>query len=225
MPRPATHDRDPMHPALRRRHAGRSRGTTASAVALLLLLALGLTACGEDTSASDAETTPQAATTDEITFEDGWVKAADSGMSAAFGDLENGSDADLTAGQRLLPVASEVQLHETIPQENGEMAMQEKQDGFTVEAGSHHHFSPGADHLMLMGLTGPITAGDEVPFTLTFDDGTTLDISLVAKTFDGGDEDYHEHGDGASGDMGDMDQEMDQDMDMGSEESAGADGS
>ncbi len=204
MIRPTTNAQD-SRPVPRRLLAGTSLGSTASVVVVLLLLAVGLTACGEDTAAVDAETTRQATSTEGITFEDGWVKAADSGMSAAFGDLENGTDEDVTLVSVSSPASSSLEMHETVPQENGEMAMQEKQGGFTVAAGSHHHFSPGADHLMLLDLVQPIVAGDEVPFTLTFDDGSTLEISLVAKTFDGGDEDYHGQEDGASDDMGDMD--------------------
>ncbi len=171
--------------------------------ALALLAAFGLSACGDETTSERVVAAPQTAS-GEITLDDGWVKAADSGMSAVFGELNNGTDEDLTLVEVTSPISPSIQQHETLAQDDGSMAMQENQDGFVVPAGSHHHLAPGADHLMLMSLSSPIKAGDLVPFTLRFDDGTTLEVSLVARDFDGADEDYHSHGDDDH-DMGDPD--------------------
>ena len=200
----------------------RGNGVRAALTAMAVLAAVSLSACGEETKEADAS--QEASPSGTVTFDEGWVKAADSGMSAAFGDLNNGTDKDVTLVEVSSPVSKTIELHETIPQDDGSMAMQEKSGGFSVSANFHHHFAPGEDHLMLMGLSEPIKAGDEVPFTLTFDDGTTLEIMLVAKSFAGGDEKYHTHGDksGDTGgddtgekDMGDMEMN-EQDADDGS---------
>lgn len=47
---------------------------------------------------------------------------------------------------------------------------------------------------MLMGLAGPLQAGDEVELTLTLDDGTTVDASVPVKDYSGANETYE--GDG-----------------------------
>ncbi len=196
----ATVRRNPQ-PLDPRPSSSRGRAQWAALAVLALLVALGTSACGADTSQAEVAD-PKPVATGEVTFKDGWVKAAETGMSAAFGELVNGTDHDLTLVGVSSPASSMIQQHETLSQDDGSMAMQEVKDGFIVAAGSHHHLSPGGDHLMLMDLTTPIQAGDEVAFTLTFDDGSTLEVSLIARAFDGGDEEYHTHGDGDTGDMG-----------------------
>ena len=49
---------------------------------------------------------------------------------------------------------------------------------------------------MLMDVSEPIQPGDTVPITLTFDDGSTLEMDAVAKEFTGADEDYDDGHDG-----------------------------
>jgi hypothetical protein len=42
---------------------------------------------------------------------------------------------------------------------------------------------PGGYHVMLMKLTRPLAAGDEVTLTLDFSDGTTRTLTVPVKTF------------------------------------------
>ena len=51
--------------------------------------------------------------------------------------------------------------------------------GPPVPAGGRATFSPGGYHLMLMGLTRPLKAGDAVPVTLTFASGAKVSASFV----------------------------------------------
>ena len=49
---------------------------------------------------------------------------------------------------------------------------------------------PGGNHIMLMGLSEPITTGQEITLTLEFEDGRTQDVTVSARSFEGGDEEY-----------------------------------
>ena len=150
-------------------------------------LILALTGCA-GTGAGPAATQTAAASTLSIT--DAWVKAADTGMSAAFGILKNAGTKDVTVVSAASPAASMLQLHDTVSNDAGEMVMQEKKSGFVVPAGGTLELAPGGNHIMLMELTSPIKAGDEAAFTLTLSDGSTLDFTAVAKDYTGANEKY-----------------------------------
>jgi len=57
---------------------------------------------------------------------------------------------------------------------------------------SHRSFelAPGANHIMLIGLTRPLLAGDEVSVTLTFSDGTEVALTAMVKDYTGANEEY-----------------------------------
>ncbi|MEU5875318.1 copper chaperone PCu(A)C [Glycomyces sp. NPDC047369] len=161
---------------------------TAAALAALLSAA-ALAACGSDEPDTDAVAeTAEATAAESVTITDAWVLSTEEDMSALFGVMENasGTDARLVSAETGLGT---VELHETV-ESGGEMIMQPVDDGFTVPAGGEHELAPGGDHIMLMGLTAPIVAGDEVTVTLRFEDGSDLDVTAVAKDFEGGDEEY-----------------------------------
>jgi copper(I)-binding protein len=123
-----------------------------------------------------------------VDIRDPWVKAADKGMTAAFGTLVNGADTDVTitgASSELSPM----ELHE-MAMEDGKMVMRAKPGGVVIKAKSTHVLEPGGDQLMLMNVKQPVRAGDELTFTLTFADGRTQTFSAVAKPFTGAQESY-----------------------------------
>lgn len=181
------------------------------------LLALTLAACasGSDTGTAQAATsTASPVDTDTtggesaestqlagLTLVDGWVKAADSGMSAAFGVLENPTDADLAVVGVSSPVSSQMQLHETVVVD-GAMKMQQV-DSFTVPAGGTFVLEPGGSHLMFMDLTTPVAPGDDVDLTLDLADGSTYSVTVQAREFTGADEEY------VGGEMNGMDMHED----------------
>jgi len=151
---------------------------------------LGLTACG-DSSPSAATPTPTAAAAaaTSLTVKDPWVKAGPAGeMTAAFGVLVNGTDADITITAAESP-ASPLELHE-MTMKDGKMIMRPKQGGFVIKAKGSHELSPGGDHLMLMAPAKEIAAGDEVAFTLKLADGSTVPFTAIAKPFAGAGESY-----------------------------------
>ncbi|WP_418060073.1 copper chaperone PCu(A)C [Pimelobacter simplex] len=171
------------------------------AAVLTAALVPALAACGSGTEdardqapsgspTSGSPTTAEAA----LTVTDPWVKAAPSGMTAAFGTLVNEGTSDLTVASASTDVNEMTELHETVENEDGSMAMRPKEGGFVIPAGGSLTLQPGGDHLMLMGLTKPLEAGTTVTITLTLGDGTTTEVEATVKAFDGADEKYQSGG-------------------------------
>lgn len=70
------------------------------------------------------------------------------------------------------------------------MVMREKQGGLVIPAHESHSLDPGGDHLMFMDIAAPVTAGQTVDLTLTFDDGSTQDVEAQVRDFSGNQENY-----------------------------------
>ncbi|QLQ36315.1 copper chaperone PCu(A)C [Micromonospora robiginosa] len=163
------------------------------------LLAASVAACGSADGSRVAAPTATAsasvsAAAGVLGISDPWVKAADKGMTAAFGTLVNDGDADVTITRAATEV-SPMELHE-MTMEDGKMVMRPKEGGIVVKAHSRARLEPGGDHLMLMDISKPVRAGDELTFTLTFADGRTQTFRAVAKPFTGAQESYAPgHGD------------------------------
>jgi copper(I)-binding protein len=128
---------------------------------------------------------------------DGWAKAADSGMSAAFGMLRNPTDRPVRVVAAISPDSTVLQLHEVVSKD-GSMVMQQKTGGFVVPARGSVELKPGGNHIMFMKVTKPVTAGAMVPITLITSDGGLFKTAVLAKVFNGANEDY----DGGSSGMG-----------------------
>ncbi|MCV2396296.1 copper chaperone PCu(A)C [Actinotalea sp. M2MS4P-6] len=158
-----------------------------AALAPLVALVATLAACGS---------TPGG--TDGLTVTDAWVKAADSGMTGAFGMLVNDTDNDITITAASSDVAR-MELHEMAMNDAGEMVMRPKEGGFVVPAHGTHELAPGGDHIMFMDLTTALQPGDEVTVTLTTSDGETYTFDAAVRTFTGADENYE--GSDTNGDM------------------------
>lgn len=167
--------------------------------ALALVAALALTGCASG-SATEADTAAAPVEADTVTVSDAWVKAAADGMTGAFAQLANEGAADVTVVAASTDAAAMVELHETAMGDDGQMAMSEIDGGFVVAADGIRVLEPGGDHIMLMGLTGPLVAGDEVTVTLTFADDSTLEFTAPVKDYTGANEEY----------VGDDDMEMDE---------------
>ena len=176
------------------------RSGSATRLALILAAsALLVTGCAPAATPTASPAPASATASERVTIEDAWVKAADSGMSAAFGRIVNGSDDALTILSAESSAAASLELHETVENEAGETVMREIEGGFTIPAGGTLELAPGGDHLMLMGLTEPLTAGDDVTLTLTFDDATTWEFTAPVKDYAGANENYDEGTDHDSG--------------------------
>jgi cytochrome c oxidase assembly factor CtaG/copper(I)-binding protein len=164
---------------------------------LLFLLVLG---CGGTTA--DEKQAPEGTSSDEVVvpaFERvGPLEVAGAVIgepavpdrAALYLHLRNPGDATVRiVGVRVEDVAA-VEFHET-RMEDGLMAMQPL-DGLSLAPGEAAVLRPGGLHIMLAGVTRPLTAGDTVSVTLVLEDGgegstfharvvplTTLDQALA----------------------------------------------
>lgn len=177
-----------------------------AAVAAAVLVS-ALAGCGSDDTESATDTTGSSSASADsggeteaeaaaVSVTDPWVKATDEDMSAAFGVLVNEGDSDVTLVGATYEGAGQsevmVELHETVQNDDGSMAMQAKDGGFVIPAGGEHLLEPGGDHIMLMALTAPLEAGDAGTIVLEFADGSTSEVEATIKPFDGADEQYQD---------------------------------
>lgn len=154
--------------------------------ALAVVSVFALAACSSDAE-GDAEAQASGV---EISIVDAWTKATDEGMTATFGTITNDGDEAITLVAASTEASDVVELHETSMDEAGGMSMMQKEDGFTIEPGEDLILEPGGNHIMLMDVTEPIEAGDEVLVELEFSEGDTVDMDTVAKEFTGANEEY-----------------------------------
>lgn len=159
-------------------------------------LLLALTGCAGQVGGAPTPTPSTAAAA--LHIEKAWVKAADSGMTAAFGEIANAGGAAVTIVSASSNAAPDLQLHETATGSGGTTTMREKKGGFTIPAGKTLELAPGGNHIMFMSLADPLLAGQEVPIALTLSDGSTFRFTAPVKDFTGANEEYHE----GDGDMG-----------------------
>lgn len=168
-----------------------NKKTAYSALSVLAVSALLLTACGQGgVSTASKETVAASESAAILTVTDPWVKAAKDGMSAAFGTITNTSDQEVTIVSASTPASSMVELHETVMGSTGTLQMQEKQGGFIIPAKSKLILEPGANHIMLMGLAKPVEAGDDITFDLKLKDGSAVTFTAQGKDFVGANENY-----------------------------------
>ena len=168
-----------------------------------------LTACGDDVTSNGPATQDGAGSTTgeaspgngageqtqsaRLEVTDPWVKASDEGMTAAFATLTNIGDTELVVTAARTEAAGRAELHETVENADGSMAMQAREGGFVIPAGGHLMLAPGGEHIMLMDLAKPLEPGEAVAIDLTLADGSTLTFEATVKAFDGADEKY-QHG-------------------------------
>ena len=109
-------------------------------------------------------------------------------VSAAMAGVVYVTITDSGAPTRLVsvstPIAAQAQMHQSRMQ-NGMMDMLPIRF-LPVAAGSPIKFSPGGYHIMLVGLTQPLSAGETFPLTLTFANGTQVTTTVTVQSMTAG---------------------------------------
>ena len=169
----------------------RTARTAIVAVAIAAPLLIGLSGCaagtGEGSAAGSATGEAQEHAHSSVTIADGWAKAAeDGGMTGLFGTLENHGDHDLVITGVESDAAGMIELHEV----TADGVMREIEGPTVIPAGGALELAPGANHIMLMGLTRELLPGDEVEVTLRFDDGGSVHLTVLVKDYSGANEEY-----------------------------------
>lgn len=172
--------------------------------ALVTVAAASLMLAGCSNSQNDSTSTSESATSaamtsaaassamateQGVTFTDGYVKAMPEGktMTGIFGVITNNTDKDINVVSFTSSVQAEkTELHETV-----DGKMQEKQGGFVIPAGESLTLQPGHEHMMLMGVSTPILAGDTVDVTINLADGQSIEAkALPVRDLAAGNENY-----------------------------------
>lgn len=116
----------------------------------------------------------------DITVTDAYVRAsgASAKSGAIFMQIENSADTDDRLIAAATPAARKAELHTHIMTDQGVMQMRQVKDGLVIPAHDVHMLARGGDHVMLMGLTGPLAQGDMVELTLTFEKAGKLTLEV-----------------------------------------------
>jgi copper(I)-binding protein len=117
----------------------------------------------------------------DVKVEQAWARVSAPGVpvSAAYMTLQNTAkqaDALLSAES---PRAASVQIHST-SMDGGVMRMREV-EAVELPAGASVKLEPGGLHIMLMGLSAPLVAGETLPLTLKFRHAGTVQLELPVR--------------------------------------------
>ncbi len=127
-----------------------------------------------------APLTHQAKTQVEIQVDEPWARASLPGqkVSAAYMQLQAQESGLVLLGARS-PLAANVQIH-TMQMEGDVMRMRPL-PSLALPQGQKLELAAGGVHIMLMGLTQPLLAGQELPLELLFSHGRSLNLSLPVR--------------------------------------------
>lgn len=133
---------------------------------------------------------------DNVMVMDAYARAAspNAKSGAAFMTLHNTGEVD----DRLIAVrtdaAKRVALHTHTETGDGILQMHEIEGGIELPAGGVHHMVRGADHVMLMGLTGSLTQGAEIEVTLIFEQAGAVTVTIPIDNERAPKKATHDHG-------------------------------
>ena len=119
---------------------------------------------------------------DSITINDPYVRAVPPVVktSAAFMQLQNSGQLEQFLVSADTPAAEAVELHMHTMDE-GVMRMR-RIVHIHLPPNETVSLQPGGLHIMLFDLVAPLNPGDRVPLTLTFDDGSSKEISAEVRS-------------------------------------------
>jgi copper(I)-binding protein len=114
-----------------------------------------------------------------MTIESPWTRATPGGARVAGGYVKitnNGKQPDRLIAGKFAP-AAQVEVHE-MSMTDGMMKMRPLPNGVEIKPGETVELKPGGYHFMFMGLKAPLTAGQTVSGTLTFEKAGSVDVTF-----------------------------------------------
>jgi hypothetical protein len=100
-------------------------------------------------------------------------------QTAAYLTLRNTDKQDHALVRAASPAARVTELHTVI--DEGGIKKMRPVPKIDIPAGTETKLQPGGLHIMLIGLKQPLAAGASVAITLTFEDGSSTDISAPVR--------------------------------------------
>jgi len=104
----------------------------------------------------------------QVEVRDAWVRATVPAQKASGAFMQLTAERDTRLVQVRTPVAGVAEVHEMVMVDN--VMRMRAVDVLELPAGKPVQLSPGGYHLMLMDLKQQLKDGDQVPFTLVFED-------------------------------------------------------
>ncbi|MEW5941990.1 MAG: copper chaperone PCu(A)C [Chloroflexota bacterium] len=121
----------------------------------------------------------------EIEVHQPWARSAMQGAnSAVYFELHNHSDQDDELLGASSDVAEAVEIHLSSMNDQGMMQMA-KQDSVALPVDAEILFAPGGLHVMLIGLTRDLKAGDHFQLTLRFKARADIVLDVVVQEMEG----------------------------------------
>lgn len=115
---------------------------------------------------------------DHVVVHEPYVRLAPPNAQAtgAFMVLKNGSDREHKLVKADNPASQFTELHTHI-NDKGVMRMRQVQE-IVIPAKGEAALKPGGLHVMLINMKGPLSEGQIVPITLTFEDGSSKQVEV-----------------------------------------------
>ena len=111
-----------------------------------------------------------------------------SGTAAAWCTITNHGDTDDRLVSAESEIAAAAEIHE-MAMKGGTMTMSPLRDGIVIPAGETVTLEPGGFHIMYIGLTRDLKAGDTYKLTLTFEHGGEIELTVPVFVSEGAAED------------------------------------
>lgn len=134
-----------------------------------------------------------------LMIDDGWVKASLPGskMSSGFVTITNHGQHDDQLIAAYSDIAKQTELH-SMEMHDGVMHMRAVKQGWPVAVGDTLELMPGGNHIMFMGLTTKLEAGDKLTITLEFAQAGKIEKTFMVKKADAGHHMHDDHQDHAN---------------------------
>lgn len=149
------------------------------------LAAFALLAACKPVTPPAAPTVPEAAAASETRIGDLLIRSARSretptagGTGVGFMSIVNGGSQDDRLIAISSAVATRVEIHQ-MSMADGQMQMRAVSDGLAIPAGQTVELAPGGYHLMLIGLSQALVAGQTVTLELQFEKAGKASVELA----------------------------------------------
>lgn len=122
---------------------------------------------------------------DKVTVNDPYVRAVPPVVktTAAFMQIQSSDSVERFVISADTPIAGAVELH--MHEHDGGVMRMRRIPHIHLPPGKTVSLEPGGLHVMLFEVKSVLTPGDEVPLTLTFEDGSTKELTAVVRTVEG----------------------------------------
>lgn len=110
----------------------------------------------------------------------GWIRVLPANLPAGgYVTLNNVADTPAVLNGASSPRYTRVMLHQSTTE--GGMGRMKMIEQLAIPAHGNVTFAPGGYHLMLMQAHTPVSAGESIPLTLDFADGSHVQVSFKAR--------------------------------------------